>query len=105
MLSNSLDNVQECLQLEGWDISGAAQVNLRRRIAAVAHIRSEGCHGRQTELKRREGTNLKRISKDESVITFERCQFLNVLWKDSLWQVGGGYEPSLLSPKKAAPPN
>ena len=47
-------------------------MGLRRRIAEAAHIRSEGCHGRQTERKRREWTSLKGITKDECAITLER---------------------------------
>ena len=70
--------VQKCWQLEGWDIPGAAYVGLRRRIAVVAHIRSEGCHGRQTERKRREWTKLKRITEDERAITFERTKGLKL---------------------------
>jgi len=65
-------NDQKCWQLAGCDIPGAAYAGLRRRIAEVAHIPSEGCHGRQTERKRREWTSLKRISKDECAVTFPR---------------------------------
>jgi len=60
-------NDQKWWQLEGWDVPGLAYAGLRRRIAELHHIPSEGSHARQAELKRREWTSLKRISKKMSV--------------------------------------